>query len=67
MKVKELCRRHDFSEASYDLWRSKLGGLEVSEAKRLEALEQGKARLKKLLAESLLEQKLTHEARRKKR
>jgi putative transposase len=48
LPVKELCRRHGFSEASYYLWRSKFGGLEVSEAKRLKALEQENARLKKL-------------------
>lgn len=64
--IKELCRRHGFSEASYYLWRSKFGGLEVSEAKRLKALEQENARLKKLLAESLLEQEVTREALRKK-
>ena len=62
LPVKELCRRHGFSEASYYLWRSKFGGLEVSEAKRLKALEQENARLKKLLAESLLEQEVTREA-----
>ncbi len=66
MKVKDLCRRHGFSEASYYLWRSKFGGLDVSEAKRLKALEQENARLKKLLAESLLEQEVTREALRKK-
>jgi len=66
MPIKELCRRHGFSEASYYLWRSKFGGLEVSEAKRLKALEQENARLKKLLAESLLEQEVTREALRKK-
>jgi putative transposase len=55
-----------FSEASYYLWRSKFGGLDVSEAKRLKALEQENARLKKLLAESLLEQEVTREALRKK-
>lgn len=53
--VKELCRRHGFSEASYYLWRSKFGGITVSDAKRLKALEQENARLKKLLAEALLE------------
>ena len=37
--IKELCRRHGFSEASYYLWRSKFGGMEVSDAKRLKALE----------------------------
>jgi putative transposase len=66
LPVKELCRRHGFSEASYYLWRSKFGGLDVSEAKRLKALEQENARLKKLLAESLLEQEVTREALRKK-
>jgi putative transposase len=66
MPVKELCRRHGFSEASYYLWRSKFGGLEVSEAKRLKALEQENARLKKLLAEALLEQEVTREVLRKK-
>ena len=64
--IKELCRRHGFSEGSFYLWRSKFGGLEVSEAKRLKALEQENARLKKLLAESLLEQEVTREVLRKK-
>jgi putative transposase len=64
--VKELCRRHGFSEASYYLWRSKFGGLEVSDAKRLKVLESENARLKKLLAESMLENEVTREALRKK-
>ena len=64
--VKELCRRHGFSEASYYLWRSKFGGMEVSDAKRLKALESENARLKKLLAESMLEAEVTREALRKK-
>ncbi len=66
MAVKDLCRRHGFSEASYYLWRRKFGGLEVSEAKRLKALEQENARLKRLLAEALLEQAVTQEVLRKK-
>lgn len=66
MAVKDLCRKHGFSEASFYLWRSKFGGLEVTEAKRLKALEAENARLKKLLAESLLEQEVTREALRKK-
>ena len=53
MAVKDLCRRHGFSDASYYLWRRKYGGLEVPDAKRLKALEQENARLKKLLAEAL--------------
>ena len=46
--VKDLCRRHGFSEASYYLWRAKFGGLSVSDAKRLKALEAENAKLKKL-------------------
>ena len=64
--VKELCRKHGFSEASYYLWRSKFGGMDVSDAKRLKSLETENARLKKLLAESLLENEVTREALRKK-
>lgn len=64
--VKELCRRHGFSEASYYLWRSKFGGMEVSDAKRLKALETENSRLKKLLAEAVLENEVTREALRKK-
>jgi putative transposase len=66
MAVKDLCRRHGFSEASYYLWRNKFGGLEVSDAKRLKALELENARLKRLLAEALLEQAVTREVLRKK-
>lgn len=66
MAVKDLCRRHGFSEASYYLWRSKFGGMDVSDAKRLKVLETENARLKKLLAESVLEQEVTREALRKK-
>jgi putative transposase len=60
--VKELCRKHGFSEASYYLWRSKFGGMDVSDAKRLKALEAENARLKKLLAEKMLENEVTKEA-----
>lgn len=66
MAVKELCRRHGFSEASYYLWRSKFGGMTVSDAKRLKALEIENTRLKKLLADALLEQEVTREVLRKK-
>jgi putative transposase len=64
--VKELCRKHGFSDASFYLWRSKFGGMDVSDAKRLKALESENARLKKLLAESMLENEVTREALRKK-
>jgi putative transposase len=64
--VKDLCRRHGFSEASFYLWRSKFGGMDVSDAKRLKALEAENARLKKLLAETVLEKEIIQEALRKK-
>ncbi len=66
MPVKDLCRRHGFSEASYYLWRSKFGGMEVADAKRLKVLEIENTRLKKLLAESMLEVEVTREVLRKK-
>lgn len=66
IKVKDLCRRHGFSEASFYAWRSKFGGMDVSDAKRLKALEAENAKLKKLLAESMLENEVTREALRKK-
>ena len=64
--VKELCRRHGFSQGSFYLWRSKFGGMSVPDAKRLRELEKENARLKKMLAEALLEQEVTREALRKK-
>lgn len=66
LPVKELCRKHGFSEASYYLWKSKFGGMSVPEAKRLKELDAENARLKKLLAESLLENEIIKEALRKK-
>ena len=63
--VKELCRTHGFSDASYYLWRSKFGGMSVPDAKRLKELEIENGRLKKLLAESLLENEVTREVLRK--
>jgi len=64
--VKELCRKHGFSESSDYLWRSKFGGMSVSDAKRLKELEVENTRLKKLLADSLLENEVTREVLRKK-
>ncbi|MCE4340152.1 IS3 family transposase, partial [Xanthomonas hortorum pv. hederae] len=63
--IKDLCRRHGFSEASYYLWRSKFGGMSVPDAKRLKDLESENARLKKLLAEQLFENDLIKDALRK--
>jgi putative transposase len=64
--VKDLCRKHGFSEGSYYLSRSKFGGMSVSDAKRLKELELENGRLKKLLADSLLENEVTREALRRK-
>jgi putative transposase len=66
LAVKDLCRRHGFSEASYYLWKSKFGGMSVSDAKRLKLLETENSRLKKLLAESMLEAEVSREALRRK-
>ena len=64
--VKDLCRKHGFSEGSYYLWRSKFGGMSLSDAKRLKELELENTRLKKLLADALLENEVTREALRRK-
>jgi putative transposase len=53
--VAELCRKHGMSDATFYNWKSKYGGLEVSEAKRLKALESENGRLKKLLADAMLD------------
>ena len=62
LPVKQLCRRHGFSEASYYLWRNTFGGMTVSDAKRLKELIVENTRLKKLLAESVLENEVTRDA-----
>jgi putative transposase len=54
-KTADLCHKHKISEATFYNWKSKYGGLEVSEAKRLKALEGENAKLKKLLAEAMLD------------
>lgn len=52
--VKELCRKHGFSDATFYTWRKKYGGMSIAEAKRLRELEAENGKLKKLLAESML-------------
>lgn len=51
----ELCRKHGISDATFYKWRSKYGGMEASDAKRLRSLEDENAKLKKLLAEATLD------------
>lgn len=63
--VKELCRKHSFSEASYYLWRSKFEDTSVPDAKRLKDLETENTRLKKLLAEQMLENEVIRDVLRK--
>ena len=53
--AKELCRKHGVSGATFYKWRSKYGGMEVSDAKKLKALEAENAKLKKLLAEQIMD------------
>ena len=53
--AKDVCRRHGISEQSFYRWKAKFGGLEVSDAKRLKRLEDENRKLKKLLAESVLD------------
>jgi putative transposase len=55
MATAEVCRRHEISSATFYKWKSKFGGLDVSEARRLRSLEEDNARLKKLLAEAMLD------------
>lgn len=53
--AKELCRKHGVSDATFYKWRAKFGGMEVSDAKKLKALEAENAKLKKLLAEQMMD------------
>ena len=55
VKTAELCRKHGISDATFYNWKAKYGGMTVSEAARLRALEDENRRLKKLLAESMLD------------
>ena len=54
-KTADLCRKHGMSEATLYNWKAKFGGMDVSEARRLRALEDENRKLKKLLAESMLD------------
>ena len=53
--VSELCRKHGVSDASIYKWKAKFGGMDVSEAKRLKTLEDENTKLKRLLAESMMD------------
>lgn len=55
LKVADLCRKHGISDATFYKWKTRCGGLEVSEAKRLRTLEDENGRLKRLLADAMLD------------
>ena len=55
MSVAELCRKHGVSDASIYKWKAKFGGMDVSEAKRLRSLEDENTKLKRLLADAMLD------------
>jgi putative transposase len=55
ISVLELCRKHGVSDASIYKWKAKFGGMDVSEAKRLKSLEDENAKLKRLLADAMLD------------
>lgn len=55
MSAGELCRKHGISDATFYKWRSRFGGMEISDARKLKALEDENRKLKKLLAESMLD------------
>ncbi len=65
-KTAEVCRRHGISSATFYKWKAKYGGLDVSEARRLRALEAENARLKKLLADAMLDNAMLKEIASKK-
>lgn len=54
-KTADLCRKHGISEATFYNWKSKFGGMDVSEAKRLKGLETENSKLKRLLADAMLD------------
>jgi putative transposase len=54
-RTEEVCRKHGISSATFYKWKAKYGGLEVSDARRLKALDDENRRLKKLLAEAMLD------------
>ena len=60
--VAELCRKHGISDATFYTWRKKYGGMEVSDARRLKGLEEENRKLKRLLAESMLDVATLREA-----
>ena len=65
-KTADVCRKHGISGATFYKWKARFGGLEVSDAKRLKALEDENTKLKKLLAEAMLDNAMLKEIAAKK-
>lgn len=55
MKIADLCRKHNISNATYYAWKAKFGGMDVSEAQRLRSLEEENRKLKRLVADQALD------------
>ena len=55
LSAAEVCRKHGISDATFYKWRSRFGGMEISDARKLKALEEENRKLKKLLAETMLD------------
>ena len=64
--VAGICREHNIAEGTFYRWKKQFGGMEVAEAKRLKGLEKENAELKKMLAESMLENRVLKEVNSKK-
>jgi len=65
-KTADVCRRHGISDATFYKWKAKYGGMEVSEARKLKGLEDENRKLKKLLAEAMLDNAMLKELNSKK-
>ena len=66
LKISDACRPHGISEQTYYRWRSKYGGMEISEARRLKELEEENSRLKRLVADQALDIEILKEVNSKK-
>jgi putative transposase len=66
LKISDACRPHGISEQTYYRWRSKYGGMEISEARRLKELEEENSRLKRLVADQALDIQILKEVNSKK-
>ena len=64
--AKELCRQHGISNATYYKWKSKFGGMDISDARKLRSLEQENSRLKRMIADLMLDNQILKDVNSKK-